>query len=66
MPTMQAAVFKGNGVLELEQVEIPKIEHPDQVLLQVRAASICGSDSCSEAGIAFFLSSFSRKLILKS
>ncbi|WP_122790463.1 zinc-dependent alcohol dehydrogenase [Intestinibacillus sp. Marseille-P6563] len=44
MPTMQAAVFKGNGVLELEQVEIPKIEHPDQVLLQVRAASICGSD----------------------
>lgn len=44
MPKMQAAVFKGNGVLEVEQVDIPKIEQPDQVLLKVRAASICGSD----------------------
>lgn len=44
MPFMQAAVFKGNGVLEVEQVEVPKIQEPDQVLLKVRAASICGSD----------------------
>lgn len=44
MPTMRAAVFKGNGVLQLEQVEIPRLQEPDQVLLQVRAASICGSD----------------------
>ncbi|MGN1008107.1 MAG: zinc-binding dehydrogenase [Butyricicoccus sp.] len=44
MKTMQAAVFKGNGILEVEQVEIPKITAPDQVLLKVRAASICGSD----------------------
>ncbi|MGN1014837.1 MAG: zinc-binding dehydrogenase [Butyricicoccus sp.] len=42
--TMQAAVFKGNGVLRVEQVSIPHITAPDQVLLKVRAASICGSD----------------------
>ncbi|MGM9612498.1 MAG: zinc-binding dehydrogenase [Butyricicoccus sp.] len=44
MATMQAAIFKGNGVLEVEQVEVPKIQRPDQVLIQVRATSICGSD----------------------
>lgn len=41
---MQAAVFKGNGVLEVDEVEPPKIWRPDQVLIQVRAAGICGSD----------------------
>lgn len=44
MPMMYAAVFKGSGVLELEQVQVPQIQEPDQVLLCVRAASICGSD----------------------
>jgi len=44
METMQAAVFKGNGILKVEEVEIPKIEKDDQVLLKVHAASICGSD----------------------
>lgn len=44
MEMMQAAVFKGNGVLTVEQVAIPQITQPDQVLLKVRAASICGSD----------------------
>jgi threonine dehydrogenase-like Zn-dependent dehydrogenase len=44
METMQAAVFKGNGVLEVEQVEVPTITEPDQVRIKVRAASICGSD----------------------
>lgn len=28
MATMQAAVFKGNGVLEVEEVEIPKVRRP--------------------------------------
>ena len=44
METMQAAVFKGNGVLEVQEVEIPKIRRPDQVLIQGRAAGLCGSD----------------------
>lgn len=44
MPLMQAAVFKGNGILQVEKIEIPKIQKSNQVLLKVRAASICGSD----------------------
>ncbi|MDD4808399.1 MAG: alcohol dehydrogenase catalytic domain-containing protein [Oscillospiraceae bacterium] len=44
MKTMQAAVFKGNGILSVEEVPVPAIEHPTQVLLKIRAASICGSD----------------------
>lgn len=44
MKQMQAAVFKGNGVLKVEQIPVPSITEPDQVLLKVRAASICGSD----------------------
>lgn len=44
MGTMQAAIFQGNGILTVETIEIPKIKAPDQVLLKVRAASICGSD----------------------
>ena len=42
--TMQAAVFKGNGILKVETVNIPRIEKEDQVLLEIQAASICGSD----------------------
>ncbi|MDO4173670.1 MAG: alcohol dehydrogenase catalytic domain-containing protein [Eubacteriales bacterium] len=42
--TMQAAVFIGNGILELQEVEIPKITAPNDVLLRVEAAGICGSD----------------------
>ncbi|MBR2189721.1 MAG: alcohol dehydrogenase catalytic domain-containing protein [Eubacterium sp.] len=41
---MLAAVFKGNGVLSVEEVPVPVIENPTDVLIKVRAASICGSD----------------------
>ena len=41
---MLAAVFKGNGVLELEQVPVPQVREKRDVLLKIRAASICGSD----------------------
>lgn len=44
MERMQAAVFKGNGVLELEEIPIPLIKSPTEVLLKIKAASICGSD----------------------
>lgn len=41
---MKAAVFKGNGVLKVEDVEKPVITEPDEVVLKIIAASICGSD----------------------
>lgn len=42
--TMLAAVFAAPGKLELRQVPVPRIQAPDQVLLKVLAASICGTD----------------------
>jgi threonine dehydrogenase-like Zn-dependent dehydrogenase len=42
--TMLAAVFEGQGRLTLKEVPVPKIEKPDQVLLEVEAAGICGTD----------------------
>ena len=44
MSTMLAAVFEGNGVLNVKEVPKPQIMHPDDVLIKVGAASICGSD----------------------
>lgn len=41
---MLAAVFEGKGKLNLKQVPIPEIKKVDEVLLQVEAACICGTD----------------------
>ena len=42
--TMLAAVFKGEGRLEVEQRPVPKIQRDDDVILQVGAVGLCGSD----------------------
>ncbi|GFP25222.1 hypothetical protein HKBW3S25_00680 [Candidatus Hakubella thermalkaliphila] len=42
--TMLAAVFEGDGRLELQERPIPSIKGDDEVLLAVEAASICGTD----------------------
>lgn len=44
MELMKAAVFEKEGVFTLKDVEVPKITKDDQVLLQVDAVSICGTD----------------------
>lgn len=44
MKKMLAAVFEGEGKLNLKEVPIPEIKGLDEVLLQVEAASICGTD----------------------
>ncbi|MCH1982741.1 alcohol dehydrogenase catalytic domain-containing protein [Ruminococcus sp. OA3] len=44
MKTMRAAVFKGNGILSVEDIPVPVIKYPTQVLVKIKAASICGSD----------------------
>lgn len=41
---MQAAVFKGSGVLALEDVPEPVVEADDDVIVEVEACGICGSD----------------------
>lgn len=42
--TMLAAVFEGEGKLALKQMPVPKISNPEDVLLQVEGAGICGTD----------------------
>ena len=42
--TMQAVIFKGEGVLALEQHPVPEVTAPDDIVIQVRAVGICGSD----------------------
>jgi len=41
---MRAAVFEGNGVLNIKEVETPQIRKPDDVILEVEMCSICGTD----------------------
>ena len=44
MEKMLAAVFKGEGKLVLEERQVPQVVQADDVLLQVEAAGICGTD----------------------
>ncbi len=44
METMQALVFKDVGRIELENIPVPKISKPDQVIVKIAACGICGSD----------------------
>jgi threonine dehydrogenase-like Zn-dependent dehydrogenase len=41
---MRAAVFKGAGVVELEEVPEPVVERDDDVIIEVEACGICGTD----------------------
>ena len=42
--SMAAAVFAGPGRLEIVERPIPKIEHPESVLIDVKTSGICGTD----------------------
>ena len=42
--TMLAAVFEAPGTLTLKEMPVPSIQDPGEVLLEVEAASICGTD----------------------
>jgi 2-desacetyl-2-hydroxyethyl bacteriochlorophyllide A dehydrogenase len=44
MKKMLAAVFEGEGKLALKEIPVPQIKREDEVLLEVEAASICGTD----------------------
>ena len=41
---MRAAVFEGNGRLAITERPIPRIVRPDDVLIEVEACGICGTD----------------------
>lgn len=44
MKTMTALVFKSIGKISLEQLPIPQISDPNDVIIKVSACGICGSD----------------------
>jgi len=44
MEKMLAAVFEEEGKLSLKEVPLPKIQKDDEVMLEVEAAGICGTD----------------------
>ncbi|OOQ84765.1 glutathione-independent formaldehyde dehydrogenase [Penicillium brasilianum] len=58
--TMQALNYLGPYKVRVEEVEKPKIEHPDDIIVKVTTAAICGSDlhmyegrTAAEPGITF-------------
>ncbi len=44
MSTMKALVFKDIGKIDFEQIPIPKVTQPNQILIKVAACGICGTD----------------------
>lgn len=44
MKTMKAAVFEGEGRLTVKEVPVPAITRDDEILIEVEACSICGTD----------------------
>ncbi|MEV5447300.1 alcohol dehydrogenase catalytic domain-containing protein, partial [Streptomyces sp. NPDC052644] len=57
---MRAVVYQGPHEVTVEQVEDPRIEHPDDVVVQITTTAICGSDlhmyegrTLAEPGIVF-------------
>ena len=41
---MKAAIFEGNGITKIKQVDTPKIGEPDDLILKIEACSVCGTD----------------------
>ncbi|CRK04304.1 hypothetical protein BN1723_008865 [Verticillium longisporum] len=60
MATMKAVNYQGPFEVKVQEVERPKLEHPDDVIVKVTTAAICGSDlhmyegrTAAEPGITF-------------
>ena len=41
---MQAMVYRGPYKVRVEERDIPTIEHPNDAIIRVTLAAICGSD----------------------
>jgi hypothetical protein len=57
---MKAVHYEGPYKVSVKEVELPKIQHPDDVIVKVTTAAICGSDlhmyqgrTAAEAGLVF-------------
>lgn len=57
---MKAVHYEGPFKVSVKEVELPRIQHPDDVIVKVTTAAICGSDlhmyqgrTAAEAGLVF-------------
>jgi threonine dehydrogenase-like Zn-dependent dehydrogenase len=57
---MKAVHYEGPFKVSVKEVELPRIEHPDDVIVKVTTAAICGSDlhmyqgrTAAESGLVF-------------
>ena len=41
---MKAAIYKGPGILEIEEVSTPTIDSKDEILIKIHISAICGTD----------------------
>jgi hypothetical protein len=41
---MKAVHYEGPFKVSVKEIELPKIQHPDDVIVKVTTAAICGSD----------------------
>ena len=41
---MKAALFQGPGCLEVQEIPAPEIRNPDDVLIEIHAIGVCGTD----------------------
>ncbi len=44
MNTMKALVFRDIGRIELAEIPVPQVAHPNDVLMKVAACGVCGTD----------------------
>jgi alcohol dehydrogenase len=49
---LKAAIFKGPGKIKVEEVPDPKIQNPDEAIVKVAYACICGSDLWPYRGLS--------------
>lgn len=57
---MKALHYNGAYKVAVQEIDMPKIEHPDDVIIKVTTAAICGSDlhmyqgrTAAESGLVF-------------
>jgi hypothetical protein len=57
---MKAVHYEGPFKVSVKEIELPKLEHPDDVIVKVTTAAICGSDlhmyqgrTAAESGLVF-------------
>jgi alcohol dehydrogenase len=41
---MKSAVYRGEGNIQIEEVEDPEIENPEDAVIRITHTCICGSD----------------------